>query len=120
MRYIRDVLTRAGYLAIVARDLGETLPLVENERPHAMVLDLALPGTDGIDLMIETAELTQALETRAAEYIVKPLSSIRRVAVDLTATEYTVLNELAAHTPHDAELELAAPPGLGLERAAEG
>ncbi len=97
LRHVRDALSRAGYAPIVTGDPKEALPLVERERPHLVLLDLALPGIDGIDLMIEIAEITdvpviflsaygreenvtQALDMGAADYIVKPFSPMELAA----------------------------------------
>ena len=69
----------------------------ERERPHLVLLDLALPGIDGIDLMIDIAgvtdvpviflsaygreeNVTQALDMGAAEYIVKPFPPMELAA----------------------------------------
>ena len=97
LRHVRDALVRAGYVPLVTGDPAEVLSLVETERPNLILLDLALPGTDGIELMIEIAELTdapviflsaygreenisQALDMGAVDYIVKPFSPVELAA----------------------------------------
>ena len=92
-----NALVRAGYVPLVTGDPAEVLSLVETERPNLILLDLALPGTDGIELMIEIAELTdapviflsaygreenisQALDMGAVDYIVKPFSPVELAA----------------------------------------
>ncbi len=51
LRYVRGVLTRAGYAPIVTGDPADVLRLVAEEKPHLVLLDLVLPGSDGIELM---------------------------------------------------------------------
>ena len=51
LRYVRDALASAGYTPVVTGDPGEALRLVEEEKPDLVLLDLMLPGTDGIELM---------------------------------------------------------------------
>ena len=55
LRHVRDALTMAGYIPNVAGDPKEALPLVERKKPNLVLLDLALPGIDGIDLVVEIA-----------------------------------------------------------------
>ena len=91
LRYIRDTLSRAGYIPVVTGDAEEALRLMQEEKPHLALLDLMLPGTDGIELMqdlLGIAEvpviflsaygreehITRALDTGALDYIVKPFS----------------------------------------------
>ncbi len=91
LRYIRDALTRAGYTPIVTGDPDDVPRLVQEERPHVVLLDLILPGSDGIELMQGILNKTdvpvifisaygqdevvaRALDTGAADYIVKPFS----------------------------------------------
>ena len=97
LRYARDILSRSGYVPVATVDPGEALLLLEDERPHLALLDLVLPGSDGIDLMKEILEkvdlpiiflsaygrdevVAKALEMGAADYIVKPFSPTELVA----------------------------------------
>ncbi len=97
LRHVRDALTRAGYVPVVTGDPGEALVMLEEEQPHLVLLDLALPGTDGIELMGEMAavadvpviflsaygreeNVTQALDMGAVDYIVKPFSPMELAA----------------------------------------
>ena len=91
LRYVRDTLTMSGYEPLVTADPEEALRLVAEERPHLVLLDLVLPGTDGIDLMKAIEETTdvpviflsaygqdklvaRAFDNGAADYVVKPFS----------------------------------------------
>ena len=97
LRSLRDGLSNAGYLPIVTGDPLQVGPLLEKESPHLVLLDLLLPGVDGIALMENTPGLlkvpviflsaygrdriiAQALETGADDYIVKPFSPTELVA----------------------------------------
>ena len=118
LRYLRDALTGAGYAPVVTGDAEEVASLVAMHRPGLVLLDLLLPGTDGIALMERIPELSdlpvifisaygrdetivRALDAGAADYIVKPFSpseltarvraALRRVA----GPEPFVLGELA-------------------------
>ena len=51
LRYVRDALLKSGYTPVVTGDPEEALRLVEEEKPDLVLLDLMLPGTDGIELM---------------------------------------------------------------------
>ena len=60
LRYVSDALNRAGYSPIVTGDPGEALRLVDAEKPDLVLLDMMLPGADGIELMkdiLETADV---------------------------------------------------------------
>ncbi len=91
LRYVRDVLTRAGYAPIATGDPGDVPRLMEEEKPHLVLLDLVLPGSDGIELMNDirkTADVpviflsvfgqdetvARALDMGAADYLAKPFS----------------------------------------------
>ena len=51
LRYVRDALLKSGYTPVVTGDPEEALRLVGEEKPDLVLLDLMLPGTDGIELM---------------------------------------------------------------------
>ena len=91
LRYARDTLTAAGYSVCVTGDYRELSRIIRTEKPALVLLDLILPGTDGIELMGRVPELAdlqvvfisgygrdetiaKALEAGAADYIVKPFS----------------------------------------------
>ena len=91
LRYVRDALADAGYAPIVTGDHRALSRIIRAEKPHLVLLDLMLPGTDGIALMESVPELAdlpvifisgygrdetvaRALASGAADYIVKPFS----------------------------------------------
>ena len=97
LRYARGIVEDAGYRALVTSDPEEVPRLVAAHQPDLVLLDLLLPGTDGIELMQGLPELAdrpviflsgygrdetiaRALETGAADYIVKPFSPTELVA----------------------------------------
>jgi len=91
LRYVSDALTEAGYAPVLTGDPQEIAVLVRMHRPGLVLLDLLLPGTDGIALMEQIPELTdlpvifisaygrdetivRALDAGATDYVVKPFS----------------------------------------------
>ena len=97
LRYVRDTLAAAGYAPVVTGDPAESLRLLEEHQPQLVLLDLMLPGTDGIELMqdiLEIAEvpviflsaygqenhITRALDNGAVDYMVKPFSPTELLA----------------------------------------
>ena len=95
--YVRHTLSEAGYTTIVTGDPEEVDRLVEVEKPHLILLDVALPGTSGFELMkripgitdapvmflsgrASDQDIAQGLEMGAADYIVKPFSPTELVA----------------------------------------
>ena len=91
LRYVRDTLAEAGYAPVVTGDAEEALRLMEEERPELVLLDLMMPGIDGIELMRDILDLAdvpviflsvygreevvaKAFEMGAVDYVVKPFS----------------------------------------------
>ncbi len=91
LRFVRDALTEGGYQVITTADPEEARWLMKREQPRLALLDLVLPGTDGIELMqdiLRIAEvpviflsgygqdqvIARAFEMGADDYIVKPFS----------------------------------------------
>ena len=111
LRHVRDTLADAGYAPLVTGDPRELSRLLRAEQPRLVLLDLMLPGTDGIQLMQTVPELAdlpvifisgygrdetiaRALEAGADDYIVKPFSP-----TELTARIRAVLRRRAAPVP---------------------
>ena len=97
LRYVRDTLMEAGYSSLVTGDPREAVHLIRAKKPQLVLLDLILPGTDGIEMMESVPELAdrpvifisgygrdetiaRALNNGAADYIVKPFSKTELVA----------------------------------------
>ena len=57
LRYLRDTLSAAGYDPIVTGEHQELSRIIRAKKPHLVLLDLVLPGTDGIELMERVPEL---------------------------------------------------------------
>ena len=91
LRYVRDSLSREGYTPIVTTDPSEACRLVVDEEPDLVLLDLVLPGSDGIELMGEVLGIKEvpviflsvygqddvvakAFDMGASDYMVKPFS----------------------------------------------
>ncbi len=108
LRYARDTLAEAGYDPVLTGDPEEVSHLMTTSRPDLVLLDLLLPGTDGIELMAQVPALAdvpvifvsgygrdetiaRALQAGAADYIVKPFS-----ATELTARITAALRNRAA------------------------
>ena len=112
LRYVRDALAGSEYAALVTGDPEEVSGLIRTERPRLVLLDLMLPGTDGIELMERVPELAdlpvifisgygrdetiaRALDAGAADYIVKPFSPM-----ELTARIRAALRKQAEPEPY--------------------
>lgn len=97
LRYVRDALTKAGFTPLVTGDPEEALSLFETDRPELVLLDLMLPGDDGIELMkriLVIAEvpviflsgydrdetIARAFDLGASDYVVKPFSTTELLA----------------------------------------
>ena len=97
LRSVRDTLSSAGYAPLVTGKPQALADLIRAEQPQLVLLDLVLPGADGIELMGTIPEfsdlpvifisgygrnetITKALESGAADYIVKPFSPSELVA----------------------------------------
>ncbi len=97
LRSVRDALAAAGYAPLVTGEPGELAQIIRSEKPRLVLLDLVMPGQDGIELMESVPELSDlpvifisgygrdetvaaALESGAADYIVKPFSPTELVA----------------------------------------
>ena len=95
--FVRHALADAGYAPRVTGDHRELSRIIGTHKPALVLLDLVLPGTDGIALMETVPELAdqpvifisgygrddtiaRALEAGADDYVVKPFSPTELVA----------------------------------------
>ena len=97
LRFVRDALAEAGFEALVTGEPGELAELIRTKAPDLVLLDLMLPGRDGVELMETLPELAdqpvifisgygrdetvaRALKAGAVDYVVKPFSPTELVA----------------------------------------
>ena len=62
-RLVRDYLQQAGFIVLEAADGLSALSLARAEKPDMIVLDLGLPGLDGLDV-------TRKLRTTSSSTII--------------------------------------------------
>lgn len=127
VKLVRDYLERAGLDVLVAHDGETALTLARTEQPDLIVLDLMLPGVDGLDVCrrlrqesgvpiimltarVEEADRIVGLELGADDYVTKPFSP-RELVARVRATLRRVNGQLEPATvlrAGDVELDTAA------------
>jgi DNA-binding response OmpR family regulator len=132
-------LQREGYRTLEAADGDRARELVESESPNLVVLDVMLPGTDGLELcrwirarselpviMLtargEEADRIVGLELGADDYVTKPFSPrelsarvrtvLRRSAPDAPETERLVFDSLSIDADSREVMKNGAVLGL--------
>ena len=112
LRYVRDALTKAGYAPVVTGDSEEVSRLMAEETPRLVLLDMMLPGSDGMELMKDIREVSdvpviflsvngqeevvaRAFDMGAADYVVKPFSPTELAARIRAALRKRAAPELA-------------------------
>src|SRR4029453_6909142 len=106
----RDYLEHAGFTGVVAADGAKALAPARSRRPDLIVLDLALPVIDGLDVArllrresdvpiimltarVEESDRLAALEIGADDYVTKPFSPrelVARVKAVLRRSDVTI------------------------------
>ena len=112
LRHVRDALTKAGYAPVLTGDPEEVSRLMTEQAPRLVLLDLMLPGSDGIELMQairgiadvpviflsaygQDEVIARAFDLGAADYVVKPFSPTELAARIRAALRKRVAPELA-------------------------
>ncbi len=111
LRHVRDILSKDGHTAVTACDGEEALRFVGREHFDLALLDLVMPGFDGIELMRRIHEIVdvpviflsaygrddnieRAFEIGATDYVLKPFSPTELAArVKATLRSRTTLQE---------------------------
>ena len=121
VKVLRAYLEKAGFLVVTAADGSTALAVFRQSRPDFVILDLNLPGMDGLDVCrtirresnvpilmltarVEEADRLIGLELGADDYVVKPFSPrevvarvrtiFRRSSVEPEKTEVIQLGSL--------------------------
>ena len=133
-------LQRAGFTVLAARDGREGLALFRSRRPEAVILDIMLPGLDGLEVckairaessvpvvmltaLSGTVDVVVGLEAGADDYVTKPFempelvarvrAALRR-ATQMAPSEVVALGPLQidvqAYTVHGPSGEIALTP----------
>jgi CheY-like chemotaxis protein len=115
VRLVAFVLRRRGYTVLEAQTGEEALDLIRRERPDLAVLDLRMPGMDGLEVMralaadetveplplimlsasAQQAEIEAGLSAGVAAYVAKPFTPQHLAGV--------VADVLAEHGPQGGQ-----------------
>jgi len=113
VRLVRDYLERASFDVVTAADGNEALRAYQRRRPDLVILDLTLPGLDGLDVAramrrdgdvpiimltarTEETDRVAGLELGADDYVTKPFS-----AREIVARVRAVLRRAQAARSHE-------------------
>ena len=125
---LRELLADEGHAVDVAANVADALAAATRSRPDAILIDVRLPGRDGIDaipdlrqtgpapIVVMTAfgdldTAVRAVRAGAYDYLVKPF--------DLEHVSAVVARALAHHRPHEpaGEPDATPPPLVGSSAA---
>ena len=96
-RYLRDILSQADLSVAVTGDLDEAEGIIETQKPHAILLEPALQGSQGLEALVRIYRVSgvpvifvaghgwdqyigRAFELGAFDYIAKPFTSTELLA----------------------------------------
>lgn len=116
VKVLRGYLEKAGYAVVTAYDGLEALNVMQKEKPDFAILDLNLPGMDGLDVCktirrdsdipilmltarVEETDKLIGLELGADDYVVKPFSPR-----EVVARVRTILRRVSTSTGSKGEV----------------
>ena len=132
---VRDYLQHAGFAVITAADGREALARVRERRPDLVLLDLGLPGIDGMDVArqlrqsgntpiimltarVEETDRLRGLDAGADDYITKPFSPREVVARVRAVLRRAEPHGGRADVVQRADLVIDVPKMTGTRRGA--
>jgi two-component system OmpR family response regulator len=118
---------KAGYEIICSGDGSEGIDMIRSHKPDMVILDLMLPGMDGLDVCkeirkssnvplimlsarVDEVDRVLGLEIGADDYVTKPFSPR-----ELLARVKAVLRR-AAYIPSPDEQQILSMPGIAVSR----
>lgn len=118
---------KAGYQVVCTGDGAQGLEMIKSEKPDLVILDLMLPGMDGLDVCkeirktsnvplimlsarVDEVDRVLGLEIGADDYVTKPFSPR-----ELLARVKAVLRR-AAYIPMPEDQQILGLPGLTISR----
>ncbi len=123
VKVLRAYLEKAGYQVVTAMDGNAALAVFKQSRPDFVILDLNLPGMDGLDVCrvirresnvpvlmltarVEEADRLIGLELGADDYVVKPFSPREVVARVKTIFRRATAEPVKAERIQAGDLEI--------------
>jgi DNA-binding response OmpR family regulator len=127
VKVLKAYLEKAGFQVLTAADGKVALSTFQREKPDFVILDLNLPGIDGLDVCkairhdsnvpilmltarVEEADKLIGLELGADDYVIKPFSPREVVARVRTIFRRTAMDQTEPETVHIQAGELEIDP----------
>jgi two-component system, OmpR family, alkaline phosphatase synthesis response regulator PhoP len=129
LEFVSNYLIREGYQVVVAADGRRALELIRTEQPDVVILDVMLPGLDGIEVCRQLRTFSDAyvlmltarteevdkligLQVGADDYVTKPFSPR-----ELVARVQALLRRSRTTPPEDDGVRVQALGELAINRA---
>ncbi len=122
-RYVEMLLNQSGYRSVVTHEPGQVLPLIDRHNPCLVLLDINMPGADGLKILEQIRErystpvvmltgvdksdwAVRALRLGASDYVTKPIEDRRLLAAVKEAVRNSIQPAGGAIGQYQLEEEL--------------